>query len=207
MLNNTGFDLWADGYDKSVGLSDENDRYPFAGYRAMMNALYQRVLAQSGHDVLDIGFGTGILTSRLYEQGCRIYGQDFSAQMLRLAQDRMPKATLFCGDFSQGLFTPLTQRTYDAIVATYSLHHLTDRQKVDFIRSLLSLLREGGCLYIGDVAFPSRAALEVCRLHAGDLWDADETYFVFDEMKCFFPQMQFEPLSPCAGILSLRRHA
>lgn len=24
MLNNTGFDLWADGYDKSVGLSDEN---------------------------------------------------------------------------------------------------------------------------------------------------------------------------------------
>ena len=25
MLNNTGFDLWADGYDKSVGLSDEND--------------------------------------------------------------------------------------------------------------------------------------------------------------------------------------
>ena len=43
MLNNTGFDLWADGYDKSVGLSDENDRYPFAGYRAMMNALYQRV--------------------------------------------------------------------------------------------------------------------------------------------------------------------
>ena len=27
MLNNTGFDLWADGYDKSVGLSDENDRY------------------------------------------------------------------------------------------------------------------------------------------------------------------------------------
>ena len=175
MLNNTGFDLWADGYDKSVGLSDENDRYPFAGYRAMMNALYQRVLAQSGHDVLDIGFGTGILTSRLYEHGCRIYGQDFSAQMLRLAQDRMPKATLFCGDFSQGLSTPLTQRTYDAIVATYSLHHLTDRQKVDFIRSLLSLLREGGCLYIGDVAFPSRAALEVCRLHAGDLWDADET--------------------------------
>ena len=58
MLNNTGFDLWADGYDKSVGLSDENDRYPFAGYRAMMNALYQRVLTQSGRDVLDIGFGT-----------------------------------------------------------------------------------------------------------------------------------------------------
>ena len=103
MLNNTGFDLWADGYDKSVGLSDENDRYPFAGYRAMMNALYQRVLAQSGRDVLDIGFGTGILTSRLYEQGCRIYGQDFSARMIELAQAKMPDARLYQGDFSKGL--------------------------------------------------------------------------------------------------------
>ena len=206
MLNEKGFDQWAEDYEQSVALSDADDRYPFAGYRDILDTICRNVLSQGAKDVLDIGFGTGTLSAALYAQGCRIYGQDFSAQMLRLAQDRMPKATLFCGDFSQGLSTPLTQRTYDAIVATYSLHHLTDRQKVDFIRSLLPLLREGGCLYIGDVAFPSRAALEVCRLHAGDLWDADETYFVFDEMKCFFPQMQFEPLSPCAGILSLRRH-
>ena len=33
MLDNKGFDLWADGYDKSVGLSDEENTYPFAGYR------------------------------------------------------------------------------------------------------------------------------------------------------------------------------
>lgn len=25
-------DLWADGYDKSVGISDEGNEYPFAGY-------------------------------------------------------------------------------------------------------------------------------------------------------------------------------
>ena len=72
MLDHAGFDLWADGYDKSVGLSDEGGRYPFAGYRKMMNAVYNRVLAQSGRDVLDIGFGTGVLTSHLYERGCNI---------------------------------------------------------------------------------------------------------------------------------------
>ena len=145
MLNNTGFDLWADGYDKSVGLSDENDRYPFAGYRAMMNALYQRVLAQSGRDVLDIGFGTGILTSRLYEQGCRIYGQDFSARMIELAQAKMPDARLYQGDFSKGLVPELCAQQYDAIVATYSLHHLTDTQKIGFLRTLLPLLKQDGC--------------------------------------------------------------
>ncbi len=142
MLNNTGFDLWADGYDKSVGLSDENDRYPFAGYRAMMNALYQRVLAQSGRDVLDIGFGTGVLTSRLYEQGCQIYGQDFSARMIELAQAKMPDARLYQGDFSKGLVPELRAQQYDAIVATYSLHHLTDTQKIDFLRALLPLLKQ-----------------------------------------------------------------
>ena len=36
MLNDNGFDLWADGYDESVGLSDEAGTYPFAGYRAVL---------------------------------------------------------------------------------------------------------------------------------------------------------------------------
>ena len=33
MLDNKGFDLWADGYDAAVGLSDEENSYPFAGYK------------------------------------------------------------------------------------------------------------------------------------------------------------------------------
>ena len=39
MLNREGFDLWADGYDRSVGLSDEDGSYPFAGYRDILNAI------------------------------------------------------------------------------------------------------------------------------------------------------------------------
>lgn len=31
MLSNKGFDLWADGYDKSVGLSDEDGTIPLLG--------------------------------------------------------------------------------------------------------------------------------------------------------------------------------
>lgn len=29
MLDHKGFDLWADGYDKTVGLSEESNIYPF----------------------------------------------------------------------------------------------------------------------------------------------------------------------------------
>lgn len=66
MLNNHGFDLWADGYDKSVGLSDEADRYPFAGYKRILGEIYARLLLSGCKSVLDIGFGTGTLTQKLY---------------------------------------------------------------------------------------------------------------------------------------------
>ena len=205
MLKETGFDLWADGYDKSVGLTDENNAYPFAGYRQILGEIYARVLGAEARTVLDVGFGTGTLSARLYEQGCRIYGQDFSERMLTLAKEKMPGAKLSLGDFSQGLVPQLRQTRYDAIVATYSLHHLTDEQKVPFLKELLPLLNDGGHLFIGDVAFETRAQLEQCKAQAGNAWDADELYFVAEELRKDFPTLQFEPVSFCAGILSLEK--
>ena len=205
MLSREGFNLWADDYDKSVGLSDEDNTYPFAGYKDILNAIYQRVLGASSRRVLDIGFGTGTLTVKLYEQGCLISGQDFSDRMIALAQEKMPHACLYQGDFAQGLVPALRQQRYDAIIATYSLHHLTDEQKVAFITNILDLLQEDGCLYIGDVAFDTRAGLEACRASCGTDWDEDEIYFVYDEMKTRFPQLTFEPMSHCAGLMTLRR--
>ena len=37
MLDEKGFDLWADGYDATVGLSEESDTYPFAGYKKVLD--------------------------------------------------------------------------------------------------------------------------------------------------------------------------
>lgn len=203
MLNNKGFDLWADGYDKSVGLSDEDGSYPFAGYRAILNTIYNRVL-DGGKKVLDIGFGTGTLTAKLYEQGCTIFGQDFSARMIELAQGKMPKARLYQGDFTQGLVLALQEQKYDAIIATYSMHHLTDVQKIEFLQDLLPLLNEDGCIYIGDVAFRTRAEYDACRSACGDEWDDDEIYFVHEEMQKYFPRITFEPMSFCAGLLTIK---
>lgn len=118
----------------------------------------------------------------------------------------MPDATLISGDFSEGLAEPLTHQKYDAIIATYSLHHLTDDKKISLITSLLPLLNDGGSIYIGDVAFDTRATLEKCRDSAGDDWDDDEIYFVYDELKSYFHNLQFEQVSYCAGLLSLYKY-
>ena len=161
-------------------------------------------MLNGGKTVLDIGFGTGTLTAKLYEQGCTIFGQDFSARMIELAQEKMPKARLCQGDFAQGLVSALQEQKYDAIIATYSMHHLTDVQKVDFLCSLLPLLNKDGCIYIGDVAFRTRVEYDACRIACGDEWDDDEIYFVHEEMQQFFPQMTFEPMSFCAGLMTIK---
>ena len=113
MLDNKGFDLWADGYDKAVGISDEENSYPFAGYKEVLGSIFRQVMEKPHPTVLDIGFGTGTLTAKLYEQGCTVFGQDFSERMTALAAAKMPDARLFTGDFAEGLASPLLERSYD----------------------------------------------------------------------------------------------
>lgn len=205
MLNDKGFDLWADGYDKSVGISDEGNTYPFAGYKKVLGYIFQAVMEKQSPTVLDIGFGTGTLTTKLYENGCCVYGQDFSERMIELAASKMPNAHLYQGDFSNGLVEPLRSQRYVFIIATYSLHHLTDEQKPVFINALRGCLKQGGRILIGDVAFETRDELEKCKKSAGDEWDNDEIYFVVEELRKYFPEISFMPVSYCAGILTLQR--
>ena len=80
MLNKQGFDLWANEYDQTVQVSEESNLYPFAGYKEILNTIFNEVMQNEQSKVLDIGFGTGVLTSKLYENGHQIDGLDFSAR-------------------------------------------------------------------------------------------------------------------------------
>lgn len=92
MLDHKGFDLWADGYDKTVGLSEESNTYPFAGYKNVLGTIYSGVRAANARRVLDIGCGTAVLTSRLYADGLDVTAADFSDRMLEIsARTRCPK--------------------------------------------------------------------------------------------------------------------
>ena len=204
MLDKKGFDLWADGYDKSVDVSDKEKTYPFAGYEEVLKYIFDRVTERDHADVLDIGFGTGTLTAKLYENGCNIFGQDFSEKMIDLAQEKMPGAKLYLGDFTHGLREELSRQRYDAIIATYSLHHMTTEQKVEFIGSLRQLLKNNGKIYIGDVIFRTEKDQLDCAEASGDVWDSDEIYFVVEEMENYFPgNLKFAKMSFCAGVIEI----
>lgn len=206
MLDEKGFDNWAREYDSAVAESNEDNTYPFAGYERLLYAVEARIPAGKSLDVLDIGFGTGVLTQRLYHAGHSITGIDFSAEMIRTAQEKMPNARLLHCDFSKGLPSGLSGEQFDRIISTYALHHLTDAQKVYFLTQLLAALKPEGKIVIGDISFPDYTALEYCRQIAGDEWDDDEHYFVYEELKPLLPaNTSYEPVSFCSGILEIEK--
>ena len=210
MLDNYGFDLWADGYDKTVRISDEEDSYPFAGYKNLLNFIYNAVLGRlhpkSPAKILDIGIGTGTLACKLYEAGNLITGVDFSNEMLDISRAKMPNAKLFQHNFSKGLPSELNGEKFDFIISTYALHHLVDSDKIEFILKLLSHLNDGGKIIIGDICFQNRENFDKCRINAGDDWDEDEFYLVYSELEAKLLQhcvVEYHKISHCAGILEI----
>ena len=206
MLDNKGFDMWADGYDRSVNLSEEDNEYPFAGYKDVLNYIYYQVRDENSANVLDIGFGTGVLTTRLYDAGYAITGIDFSRNMIDIAREKMPNATLIDWDFSKGLPNEIVDRRFDYIISTYAIHHLTEKEKEGFIKLLINLLNEKGKILIGDVSFETRNELETCKEKFDELWDYDEIYFVADEIIKDFDDRYscvFTKISHCAGVLTI----
>jgi ubiquinone/menaquinone biosynthesis C-methylase UbiE len=104
--------------------------------------------------VVDLGIGTGALARACLERapGARIWGIDADAGMMAIARARLGRlsrrVTMTTGSFMDA---PLP--SCDAMVASYSLHHIrTTRAKLAFYRRCYRALRPGGVLINGDCA-------------------------------------------------------
>ena len=205
MLSSNGFDLWADGYDESVRLSENDNEYPFAGYKEVLNTIYKTVRAGLGNRILDIGFGTAVLTQKLYNDGYTVFGMDFSQKMLDIGKTKMPDAVLIKHDFSIGFPEEFKNERFDFITCTYAIHHLTDEKKAEFIGELKAHLNPDGLILIGDVAFEKVEDLERCRRESGDLWDDDESYMVEETIKKLVQNAGYEKITFCSGVFTIRK--
>jgi len=205
MLGEKGFDLWADGYDESVSLSDEKNEYPFAGYKKIMNDIYNIVMSRPESKILDIGLGTGILAKKLYDNNHEIFGLDFSDKMTETSKVKMPNAHLVKFDFANGLPIQFVNERFDFIVSTYALHHLRDTEKVGFINSLRKSIAEDGLILVGDISFTKDEDRMKCKKDFKSMWDEDEFYFAFDEIlnELEYENVEYQQISACAGILKL----
>lgn len=194
------FDDWAASYDQSAG---QDTGFPFDGYSRVLQTIVDLVAAQPGQAVLDLGIGTGNLALPLAQRGCSIWGLDFSAAMLALAQEKLPGATLGQVDLRRA-WPPAFQRRFDCIVSGYTFHHFLLEEKVQLVQRLLrNSLAPGGRLAIGDIAFPDAAAEDALRRALGPEWD-QEYYWLADESLAALTaagiSARFTQVSSCAGV-------
>ena len=104
--------------------------------------------------IVDLGIGTGALARACLERApaARLWGIDADADMMAIARTRLGRlsrrVTMATGSFLDEAVPPC-----DAIVASYSLHHIrTRRAKQAFYRRCYRALRPGGVLINGDCA-------------------------------------------------------
>ena len=203
MPDDRNFDLWSDGYGASIHLLEDNDEYPVAGYARLLNEVYQKVRSSDARKILDAGFGTGILTRKLYKDGYEIYGVDASEQMVAAGKESMPNATLKMADYSMGLPLSLMHTEYDMIISTYALHHLDHYEKVSLINDMLRQLKDGGEIIIGDLAFECRREMKQFRKENKENWLYEDMYMLHEECSKDFPNAKWTKISKCAGIVEI----
>ncbi|MGI6131151.1 MAG: class I SAM-dependent methyltransferase [Bacillota bacterium] len=170
---------WTDRYDDAV----QADQDMYARYDDVLDAVAEIACTTEGARVLDIGAGTGNLSIRCAERGACVTGLDPSRRMLAQAQ---AKVAAKAGDVQfvladdPFLHLSFDDNSFDAVVSTYAFHHVAHKLQPKAVREMMRVLRPGGTLALGDVAFRDAAAEEAARGRFD--WLDDEFYLHVDEL-------------------------
>lgn len=142
-------------------LESAPDRYDL-GIRLLSLGRIDQVYARAaqlvrGPDVLDLGCGTGNLTSRLARPGIRVTGVDLSPEMLAVARRKIsPDAEVqWVQTSAVELIDHFAAESFNTIVSVLMFSELSDAEQRLALRQCMSLLRPGGLLIVADEVRPS----------------------------------------------------
>jgi SAM-dependent methyltransferase len=98
------------------------------------------LLPDGAHDVLDLGAGTGKLTTRLVERGLNVVAVDPIAEMLELLSNSLPDTPALLGTAEE---IPLPDNSVDAVLVAQAWHWFDPELAV---KEVSRVLRPGGRL-------------------------------------------------------------
>jgi putative AdoMet-dependent methyltransferase len=199
------FDNWAKNYDADVTSPD--NKFPHGGYDAVLDEVVRLADIKPHMQILDLGIGTGNLTARFFHKGCRVWGVDFSAEMLAKARTKLPQANLVQADLLDEWPSEL-QQLFDRVVSAYVLHEFDLETKVSLLRRIAShYLSAGGYILIADIAFPTTTDRAEASQRWANGWDEDEYYWAADEAIDACEQAglraTYKQVSSCGGVFTL----
>ena len=110
-----------------------------------------------GNRVLDVGCGTGtlaIMTKRLYPKA-EVVGIDADTKILGIARTKAAKTAIELA-FDQGMADQLPNAdcSFDRVLSSLFLHHLSTENKLRTIREVLRVLHTGGRFDVVDFGPP-----------------------------------------------------
>jgi ubiquinone/menaquinone biosynthesis C-methylase UbiE len=140
---------------------------PLVGERRFKRRLVELANINPGHDVLDIGCGTGTLALLVQSMrpSAHVTGVDIDPRILAIARKKITRAGAPI-EVHQGSATapPFPPASFDRILTSLMLHHLTTPQKRETFAAAHRLLRPGGELHVADWGKPHNTLMRLAAL-------------------------------------------
>ena len=126
-----------------------------AAFEKVLAGLLDMAAPRPSDACVDLGAGTGFVTTALAPKVSSVLAVDISAAMARSLAEHAAEASLAnvsteVADLSGFDLAPAST---DLIVSSYALHHLVDADKRALVARSLPWLRPGGRLVIADMMF------------------------------------------------------
>ena len=145
-------------YLKALRFDALTPLYDFVIRHALPEAEFKRHLVQqadihNGQRILDLGCGTATLSILMKEMhpGATIIGLDGDSKILGLAKKKaLDTAADILLTLGMAYELPYADASFDRVVSSLVLHHLSSVQKRRTLRELHRVLRSGGRLHIAD---------------------------------------------------------
>lgn len=146
--------------------------------------LVEQMGLEKGHSVLDLGCGTATLTI-LIKKTCpeaEVTGLDGDPKILEIARSKVGELDITL-DRGMAFELPYPDGSFDRVVSSLVIHHLTRENKMRTFQEIFRVLRPGGELHVADLGKPHNTLMFLISLIFSRL---EETS---DNIKGLLPEM------------------
>lgn len=160
--NEKFFDVFSAYYEWFYG-SIAIDKIVDAWFDALLEAGLKKRQSRNPQDklsLLDVGCGPGWYINAWHKKGFKVYGLDWSSNMIALARKKLENkchsVTFFVDDVRNIGASEVIKYKFDIITSHFNFFNLFPANELKLIFQNINLLAQPGCYWITDYSIPKR---------------------------------------------------
>ena len=193
-----------DDYKLKIHNSFSSKAESYDAYAKIQKVVAERMIERldvmnfTPKNILDLGCGTGLLTSLLHKRydDSRIISVDFSSEMLKTCFEKDVKSSFVCADIE---YLPFKSMNFDLVISNFTLHWCQNLQKI--LLDVQNNLTDQGIFFFSTLGPDSlselrEAFLEVDRFnHVNNFIDMHHYGDMLNELNFVDPVMDVENIT------------